>query len=303
MARAPSPERVASLFMESRAEVPAVRSILGKDVQWLGDGYYIREITGVGPTRKAIYGSPRISLRGIVGAGKPGFHGTPTRGLSELIPGGDVAEVRENRTESPLKKPLTKLFQPWSLDFLGVWVTSSKDHATIYGDTVYQVEIPDGKYRHGTIPFQDTFFNYYLAREYLSDKIQLWLSGKPLRGSDPKIPQIVERWLKGMIRVDLQSMLSQVSRVDEAMVNLALKEVEEIYRHSKKYLLAWRDSMIRAGYDGVVWKNSKLDVGEEAAPHDAYLIWRNLPVMEEQSLSESERSESRERRISTRSIL
>ena len=37
-----------------------VRAVLKKDIQWLGDGGYIRQITGVGAHEKSLYGNPKV---------------------------------------------------------------------------------------------------------------------------------------------------------------------------------------------------------------------------------------------------
>lgn len=232
-------------------------------------------------------------------AGIPGFHGTHTPGLKNLIPGGEIPAMVQQKKNDFFSKALTKAFKPWSLDFLGVWVTSSRDHATMYGKTVYEVEIPEGKYREGRLPFQETFFSYDLAREFLSNKVQKWLDSgwadKAPRGSDPQVPRIFERYLKGIVGLNIPRMLDQVSVVDAAFIQLAMKEVEEIYVHSKAYLLAWKEQQKAAGYDGVVWKNSKLDVGSEGATHDAYLIWSHLPVKSEETLGDDEAAVMRQR--------
>ena len=231
--------------------------------------------------------------------GATGYHGTWTKDLRRILPGGEVKEVRDEKLQSWTDstqsfKPLTRNFKPWSLDFLGVWITSSKDHATLYGPEVYEVEIPEGKYLKGALPFQDTFFDYELGVEFLSPLVRKWLSGK-LKGTDTGLAGAYERYLKGWSTKPRPS-FGSFPRTDQALIDRAEKEIEEIYLHSKKYLLAWKALQQSRGFDGVVWRNSKLDVWEEHAPHDAYLIWGKLPpVLSKSTLKEEEIEEAQSR--------
>lgn len=80
-----SSHQVAKLF-ESRGFLPlndeqAVRAILGKDIEWVGDGYYLRNITGVGSRMKGIYGSPRIPRTGS----KKALKMAPEPGITTVV--------------------------------------------------------------------------------------------------------------------------------------------------------------------------------------------------------------------------
>ena len=49
-----------------------------------------------------------------------GFHGSPETGLTELVPGGELKSLVQQKKNDWFSKGLTKNFKPWSLDFLGV---------------------------------------------------------------------------------------------------------------------------------------------------------------------------------------
>lgn len=206
----------------------------------------------------------------------PGFHGSPTPGLVKLIPG----------VGSPgLNGVVAKTFNS-----LGVWVTSNRDCATIYGDHIYEVEIPDGRYlkMSGRVNFERTFFSSELAEKYFPATLKKMLFG----GSSDTPENIASRsafdYLTGEFGAghpidDFNPRGWSRTNIDRYMFvakSIMNGLIDGMFRNWK-YLQAWRASVIAAGYDGILWPNSNIDVGPDKGPHDVYLIWSDLPVIKE----------------------
>lgn len=151
---------------------------------------------------------------------------------------------------------------------LGTWATLSRDHALIYGNFVYEVDIPDGKYLEApTDNFYEFWFDEGLLKKYLSPRAKLTLyspTGKPAldyftgKGGYPNFEGMKPK--------------------DRYPAEEAFREIEKIIFTNWDYLKDWRDKRTSQGYDGVVWKNSGIDVGRDH-PHTVYLVWGDMKVL------------------------
>ena len=194
-----------------------------------------------------------------------GYHGSHKPDLTELIP-----------------RQLEKTFNA-----LGVWITSSKSHAFIYGPKIYEVEIPEGKYLDaniwcgstGTNDWVRLFYDHTIIQDFLSPQTKYFFStelGSAWKGYlNVRNSRPTPRW-------------GDWTPQQDAQINAVMKDVENIVFRNWDYLQLWKQSWIAGGYDGLVWKDSLIDVGanRDKGRHDVYCIWNkeSLPAkMIEQS--------------------
>ena len=184
-----------------------------------------------------------------------GFHGSYLPGLQTIIPDPQDRKVMSS---------------------LGTWATMSPDHTLIYGDKVYEVEIPDGNYLDatGVDNFDVFWFDESLVSKHLDPKLAKSLfsqAGGPVRD-----------YFAGRARdPGIDSMRPAILYTMRAVFN----GVQELIFRNWGYLKEWRAKRQSLGYDGVVWHNSGIDVGKDR-PHTVYLVWGPMKVVREFSPEE-----------------
>lgn len=127
---------------------------------------------------------------------------------------------------------------------MGTWFTSSPVLArTLFGPIVYEFELPPGRYIEAhTDSFSEFFTNWPLAKETLSKKDFAYLEdhapGTP--DFDKKADRIVDKLLL-----------------------------------DKEYVRGFREILENANFDGIVWRNSKIDVPRHwDIDHDVFLVFQ-----------------------------
>lgn len=130
---------------------------------------------------------------------------------------------------------------------MGTWFTSSPEHArTLYGPLVYAFELPEGGYLEAhTYDFDQFFTNWPLVEEILPKKEFTYL-----RSHAP-----------GTDRFD--------HKADRLVRKLLL---------DGDYIKGFREMLENANYDGIVWKNSRIDLRPGDPPHDVYLVFLRAPI-------------------------
>jgi len=130
---------------------------------------------------------------------------------------------------------------------IGAWFTSTPWHAaTFYGPNVYAVDLPPGRYLEAhTDKFNEFFLNWPLAGKTL-----LQWQVDYLKKHAPGTPAY-DVHAKAIIR---QIMLDG------------------------EYIAAFRAMIERAGYQGIVWLNSRIDLRKGDPPHDVYVAFLREPL-------------------------
>lgn len=133
------------------------------------------------------------------------------------------------------------------LDSIGTWVTLSPSHAKMYGPNVHQVIVPEGRYlRAHTDDYTQMFVNLPLVEKHFS-KEEAEIIRLGFLGGD--LPPNVD-W-KRVFRPALSS------------------------RTGGAYMRDWRRLLLGAGYNGVVWARSRIDLQRGDSPHTVILIFEH----------------------------
>jgi hypothetical protein len=130
---------------------------------------------------------------------------------------------------------------------IGTWFTSSAELArTLYGPLVYAFELPPGRYLEAhTYDFSEFFTNWPLAEDVLPKK-----DFRYLREHAPGTPAFDRR-------------------ADRLVRRLLLDQ---------GYVQAFRAMLENANYDGVVWRDSRIDLSpRDAVTHDVFLVFQRGP--------------------------
>jgi len=172
-----------------------------------------------------------------------GYHGSSQPDLSEVIPDPHVEQ---------------------RLGSLGTWFTAIPERAKMYGEHVYEVEIPEGKFLEApTSDFSKFFYDPTLVGSKLTpqekEMVGALLSGGP--PPDKKTNPI------------MKNIFLQRGQPDQWKWDTK----EFVYRLFRDwdYLTAFRDKITSQGFSGIVWKNSTIDTPE---PHDVYLVFGKVSV-------------------------
>lgn len=130
---------------------------------------------------------------------------------------------------------------------MGTWFTSSPEHARmLYGPLVYAFELPKGRYLEAhTYDFDQFFTNWPLAEEILPKKEFAYL-----RSHAPGTDDFDHK-------------------ADRLVRKLLL---------DPDYIRGFREIIENANYDGIVWKNSRIDLRPGDPPHDVYLVFQKEPL-------------------------
>lgn len=125
-----------------------------------------------------------------------------------------------------------------TIDSIGTWVTSSSTHArTLYGPNVHNVLGGKNLLEAHTDNFDDFFFN----------------NRNLFKETFPNEPvKTLEKFKdKGLARSDKRAFAMRTT-----------------------YLRAFRSMLEKAGYDGIVWRGSRIDLRKSDAPHDVAVLFK-----------------------------
>lgn len=206
-------------------------------------------------TIKLAYQKPELRqhLLPIIKTAISGFHGSHLPGLQKIIPDPQERKVMSS---------------------LGTWATLSQNHALMYGDRVYEVEIPDGNFMDA--PTDN--FNVFWFDENLIDKC---LDAETRKALKLKRGAEVLDYFRNGAYPDFNSM----KPMERYPLEKALSKIQEIIFRNWDYLKSWKSKKMSEGYDGIVWKNSGIDVGKDK-PHTVYLVFGEMDIIKELSPEE-----------------
>jgi hypothetical protein len=151
-----------------------------------------------------------------------------------------------------------------NLGSIGTWVTLSPSAAKMYGPNVHQVIVPEGRYlRAHSDDFYKMFVTLPLVDKHFSkDEADLIKAGffghKP-----PKMKQW--EW-------------NTLSEEDMKRVEGDWKATFKKAFRNPAYLKDWRKMIKGAGYNGVVWARSRIDLRKEDKPHTVILVFEHKPM-------------------------
>jgi hypothetical protein len=141
-----------------------------------------------------------------------------------------------------------ELFEPrevQGIDSIGIWATGDKTKAKLlFGPKIFKVEqTPKNLLEAHTDNFDDFFFsNKNLFKETF-----------------PNEP---------------------MSTLDEFKdKGITKKTNPELATKRAKYLDAFRELLEKAGHDGIIWKNSRIDLAKGDDPHDVVVIFNKEPII------------------------
>lgn len=134
---------------------------------------------------------------------------------------------------------------------MGTWFTSSASHAReYYGPLIYEFELPEGRYLvPHTDHFGEFFLNWPLAQERLTARDFAHLTKYPEKRTLPR--EYPERGYQERTRRIIDKLLLD-----------------------RDYIRAFRDNIERAGYVGLAWLNSRIDLDQGDEPHDVFLVFQ-----------------------------
>jgi hypothetical protein len=135
---------------------------------------------------------------------------------------------------------------------IGTWFTSTPWHAaTFYGPNVYAFGLPPGQYLEAhTDSFSRFFLNWPLAEDTLTRKELAYL-----RTHAPETPAY-DSYAKQIVR--------------RLLLN-------------REYIQTFRKMLERAGYQGVVWRDSRIDLRSGDPPHDVYVSFHQHALCPQRS--------------------
>lgn len=130
-----------------------------------------------------------------------------------------------------------------ALASIGTWVTFSKTNAKLYGSTVYEVQVPPGRYMNAhTDDFDLFFFNVPLVKKHFPNADEMVVE----RFDNPK-----DRWWRD--------------------------EFRSAYRNPA-YLKGFRDMLAGSGYNGIIWTRSRIDLQSGDDPHTVMVLFDHKPM-------------------------
>lgn len=130
-----------------------------------------------------------------------------------------------------------------NLDTIGTWVTGDPAAAkTLYGPNVYKADVvPKNMLQAPTDNFDSLFYSN-------ANLFKQTFPNEPLSTLE-KFKQ------KGLAKADPQ-----------------------IESMRQTYLQSYRQMLQDAGYDGIVWKNSRIDLSKNDKPHDVAVLFHDEPI-------------------------
>ena len=155
--------------------------------------------------------------------------------------GGDNNGWFHGTHEEKLNKLIARPVE--SIDTFGTWVTSSSEYAgMLYGPNVLKANI-DAK--NLLTSHTDSFDDFFFSNKNFF---------KSLFPNEP------------------------LSTLGQFKAKGVLKNEPEVWEKRKVYLAAFRKMLQEAGHDGVIWKNSRIDLRKSDASHDVAVIFNTNPI-------------------------
>ena len=128
------------------------------------------------------------------------------------------------------------------IDSIGTWATGDSKKARLYGPKTFQIEkVPENLLEAHT----DNFDEFFYSNETLFEKLF------------PNEP------------------LSIFKSFREAGLK---KKDNRSWNMRNEYLSAFKKMLEDAGHDGVIWKNSRIDLAKEDTPHDVVVFFNKKPI-------------------------
>jgi len=167
---------------------------------------------------------------------------------SSAIPKADIPETKEatwfHGTHSNIKELSPRsVEQVKTIDTIGTWVTGSPEKARLlYGENILEVkETPPNLLEAHTDNFDDFFYSNKNLFENLFPNKDVALL-EDFKG-------------KGLARKD-----------------------KALFEMRTQYLQAFRKMLEDAGYNGIIWKNSRIDLAKTDTPHDVAVFFHHQPL-------------------------
>jgi hypothetical protein len=193
-------------------------------------------------------GTEDVEFQGAVA-----YHAGHIAGLSTIKP---YDEVYSSLSDDERKKRSLPQY-----DSFGTWATSSRMTARRnYGPYVYLVKVPAGKYY--SVPqfsgqlYYDFFIKLPIVRKVRPDLAKRFETKE------------FEEWQN-----ESDKKKRQQSDFD--------KEVIRPILFDRNYAKAWTDSWTSEGYAGIIWKDSRIDLRPDEAPHTVFLVFGSMEVIKQ----------------------
>lgn len=187
----------------------------------------------------------RTVLKGLVTEAL-GYHGSPEANLTELIPDPHERKV---------------------LSSLGTWFTSVPERAEMYGDHIYELEIPEGNFMEApTENFGAFFFDPMLVTQHMEH----------IKNAGSMYYLALKWWEYTTKGEDAYSWRKK-PRLKKAELEQGEAALWDLVFGNWGYLQAWRAKQQAKGFDGIVWRNSSID-SVESERHDVYLFFGPVPI-------------------------
>lgn len=164
-----------------------------------------------------------------------------------------------------------------SVDSLGTWVTGSAEKAReLYGPNVHGVETTnDLRFLEfdGTIPSQRDFNRIIGANRHLAREAGFEKEANVLENTIPDSHRLWELSRKAEEGNGLRG-----TELSEYRSLVAADNASEKLLRSPKYMALFRKMLEDAGYDGIRWKDSKIDLRSTDNPHTVAVIFHKEPL-------------------------
>lgn len=163
-----------------------------------------------------------------------------------------------------------------SVDSLGTWVTSSQDHAkTLYAPNVYRAEVPKGLRLlefDGSDPKQIDFNRVLGSNAQLAKEVGLAKEARILNKTLPDTKRYSELNYKSNTEGLRGAEWEEFKRLR------ASENASRTLLRSGAYMQKMRAMLQSQGYEGIIWKNSRIDTRKTDTPHDVAVIFNKEPI-------------------------
>jgi hypothetical protein len=160
-----------------------------------------------------------------------------------------------------------------TLASVGSWFTSSPHEAQqLFGPRVLRFAEPQGKFLEfdGRDPQQVDYIRIFASNSNLADEVGLNKEAAILRKTPPDTKRLAELEKKRDAQEKTMQYLTEHERIELRRLYESDKTARSLLRNAQ-YMAAWRAMIEKAGYDGVVWRNSRIDNPKN--PHDVWLVF------------------------------
>ena len=190
--------------------------------------------------------------------------------ITQEMTNKDKREFWYHGTHAELSEFLPRTIQDYNS--VGTWFTSKQTHAPEYGPNVYQVPAIEGNFLE--VRPNDDFFAVVGGNLALLEKHFGAAAAKQVRGWP--IDEATERALAN--KLEAQGWLSESDSRTYRKLS-ASREIARKAMLSGPYMTDWRAMLQSAGYDGVVFRDTRNDMPARVQEtHDVYLLFHDQPI-------------------------